>query len=78
MTHCGRTELIAHLSVSTVVPDSSFPTQKSEKDFHWVEEWARLHVARVRDVELLTGLSFYHDQLEIDKTLQLKTSLKSF
>ncbi|XP_031437344.1 ectonucleotide pyrophosphatase/phosphodiesterase family member 1 [Clupea harengus] len=50
----------------------------SKNDFHWVEEWAKLHVARVRDVELLTGLSFYHDQLEIDKTLQLKTSLKTF
>ncbi|XP_041951559.1 ectonucleotide pyrophosphatase/phosphodiesterase family member 1 [Alosa sapidissima] len=50
----------------------------SENDFQWVEEWAKLHVARVRDVELLTGLSFYHDQLEIDKTLQIKTSIKTF
>ncbi|KAL2082535.1 hypothetical protein ACEWY4_022353 [Coilia grayii] len=50
----------------------------SENDFHWVEEWAKLHVARIRDVEFLTGLSFYHDRLEIDKIIQLKVSLKTF
>ncbi|XP_013915869.1 PREDICTED: ectonucleotide pyrophosphatase/phosphodiesterase family member 1-like, partial [Thamnophis sirtalis] len=45
----------------------------------WVEERMRFHVARVRDVELLTGLSFYHEgkQLVAD-ILQLKTYLPSF
>ncbi|XP_035279912.1 ectonucleotide pyrophosphatase/phosphodiesterase family member 1 [Anguilla anguilla] len=47
-------------------------------DVQWVEEWMQFHVARVRDIELLTGLSFYHDQLSITDTLQLKTFLHSF
>lgn len=42
-------------------------------DLTWVEDWLHLHVARVRDVELLTGLSFYHDRLSVAETLQLKT-----
>lgn len=42
-------------------------------DLTWVEDWLQLHVARVRDIELLTGLSFYHDRLSVAETLQLKT-----
>uniref|UniRef100_A0A670YQK3 Ectonucleotide pyrophosphatase/phosphodiesterase 1 n=1 Tax=Pseudonaja textilis TaxID=8673 RepID=A0A670YQK3_PSETE len=45
----------------------------------WVEERMRFHVARVRDVELLTGLSFYHEQKQpVTDILQLKTYLPSF
>ena len=44
-------------------------------DMAWVEDWAQLHVARPRDIELLTGLSFYHDRLSVEETLQLKTSM---
>ncbi|CAB1342704.1 unnamed protein product, partial [Coregonus sp. 'balchen'] len=47
-------------------------------DFQWVQEWAQFHVARVRDVELLTGLSFYHNRISVDETLQLKTFLQTF
>lgn len=47
-------------------------------DFSWVQDWVQLHVARVRDVELLTGLSFYHDRISVAETLQLKTFLKTF
>ncbi|KAF7666129.1 hypothetical protein LDENG_00120020, partial [Lucifuga dentata] len=32
-------------------------------DFTWVEDWLKFHAARVRDIEFLTGLSFYHDRL---------------
>ncbi|XP_062268077.1 ectonucleotide pyrophosphatase/phosphodiesterase family member 1 isoform X1 [Platichthys flesus] len=46
-------------------------------DMSWVEEWLRFHTARVRDIELLTGLSFYHDRLSVEETLQLKTFLHS-
>ncbi|XP_054616938.1 ectonucleotide pyrophosphatase/phosphodiesterase family member 1 isoform X1 [Dunckerocampus dactyliophorus] len=46
-------------------------------DFTWVEDWMQLHTARVRDIELLTGLSFYHDRLSVEETLQLKTFLHS-
>uniref|UniRef100_A0A8B9LKD7 Ectonucleotide pyrophosphatase/phosphodiesterase 1 n=1 Tax=Astyanax mexicanus TaxID=7994 RepID=A0A8B9LKD7_ASTMX len=47
-------------------------------DYSWVEEWTQHHVARVRDIELLTGLSFYHDRLSVTETLQLKTFLPTF
>ncbi|XP_066509166.1 ectonucleotide pyrophosphatase/phosphodiesterase family member 1-like [Hoplias malabaricus] len=47
-------------------------------DYSWVEKWAQHHVARVRDIELLTGLSFYHDRLSVAETLQLKTFLPTF
>ncbi|XP_070704848.1 ectonucleotide pyrophosphatase/phosphodiesterase family member 1 [Pempheris klunzingeri] len=46
-------------------------------DLVWVEEWLQFHTARVRDIELLTGLSFYHDRLSVEETLQLKTLLQT-
>nr|XP_048700491.1 ectonucleotide pyrophosphatase/phosphodiesterase family member 1 isoform X6 [Caretta caretta] len=48
-------------------------------DFLWVEERMRFHTARVRDVELLTGLSFYQDRKQpVSDILQLKTYLPTF
>ncbi|KAM4865895.1 ectonucleotide pyrophosphatase/phosphodiesterase family member 3 [Thomomys bottae] len=45
----------------------------------WVEERFRAHVARVRDVELLTGLDFYQDTVQpVSEILRLKTYLPSF
>uniref|UniRef100_A0A672HEG5 Ectonucleotide pyrophosphatase/phosphodiesterase 1 n=1 Tax=Salarias fasciatus TaxID=181472 RepID=A0A672HEG5_SALFA len=46
-------------------------------DLLWVEDWLQLHSARVRDIELLTGLSFYHDRLSVEETLRLKTFLQT-
>ncbi|XP_051510695.1 ectonucleotide pyrophosphatase/phosphodiesterase family member 1-like [Myxocyprinus asiaticus] len=46
--------------------------------YSWVQEWLQLHVARIRDIELLTGLSFYHDRISVAETLQLKTMLRTF
>ncbi|XP_062324302.1 ectonucleotide pyrophosphatase/phosphodiesterase family member 1 [Osmerus eperlanus] len=46
-------------------------------DFQWVQDWAQFHAARVRDVELLTGLSFYHDRISVAETLQFKTVLQT-
>uniref|UniRef100_A0A672HH94 Ectonucleotide pyrophosphatase/phosphodiesterase 1 n=1 Tax=Salarias fasciatus TaxID=181472 RepID=A0A672HH94_SALFA len=46
-------------------------------DLSWVEDWLQLHSARVRDIELLTGLSFYHDRLSVEETLRLKTFLQT-
>lgn len=43
----------------------------------WVKEWLQFHTARVRDIELLTGLSFYHARLSVEETLQLKTYLQT-
>ncbi|KAM7367751.1 hypothetical protein PAMP_014029 [Pampus punctatissimus] len=45
----------------------------TDTDLTWVEDWLQFHIARIRDIELLTGLSFYHDRLSVEETLQLKT-----
>ncbi|XP_030637637.1 ectonucleotide pyrophosphatase/phosphodiesterase family member 1 [Chanos chanos] len=58
--------------------DDSTETCTNGTDHSWVEEWAQFHVARVRDIELLTGLSFYHDRISVTETLQLKTFLQTF
>ncbi|XP_068432957.1 ectonucleotide pyrophosphatase/phosphodiesterase family member 1 [Clinocottus analis] len=49
----------------------------SGSDLTWVEDWLQFHTARVRDIELLAGLSFYHDRLSVEETLQLKTLLQT-
>ncbi|KAL6461841.1 hypothetical protein MHYP_G00299860 [Metynnis hypsauchen] len=58
-------------------PDN-METCHNGSDYSWMKEWAQHHVARVRDIELLTGLSFYHDRLSVTETLQLKTFLPTF
>ncbi|XP_076611732.1 ectonucleotide pyrophosphatase/phosphodiesterase family member 1 [Chaetodon auriga] len=57
-------------------PDFS-ETCADGSDLTWVEDWLQFHKARVRDVELLAGLSFYHDRLSVEETLQLKTLLQT-
>uniref|UniRef100_A0A8C8SQ86 Ectonucleotide pyrophosphatase/phosphodiesterase 1 n=1 Tax=Pelusios castaneus TaxID=367368 RepID=A0A8C8SQ86_9SAUR len=60
-------------------PDNSESCAKQKHDFLWVEELMRFHTARVRDVELLTGLSFYQDRKQpVSDILQLKTYLPTF
>ncbi|TKS75467.1 Ectonucleotide pyrophosphatase/phosphodiesterase family member 1 [Collichthys lucidus] len=58
-------------------PDYTESCANGASDLAWVEDWLRFHTARVRDVELLTGLSFYHDRLSVEETLQLKTLLQT-
>ncbi|KAM4772150.1 ectonucleotide pyrophosphatase/phosphodiesterase family member 1 [Rhinophrynus dorsalis] len=49
---------------------------ESGKDESWVEKLLHFHAARVRDVELLTGLSFFHKtRYSITDILKLKTFL---
>ncbi|KAG8510840.1 Ectonucleotide pyrophosphatase/phosphodiesterase family member 3, partial [Galemys pyrenaicus] len=55
----------------------SCPEGKSEAV--WIEERLEAHVARVRDVELLTGLDFYQEKAQpVSEILQLKTYLPTF
>ncbi|XP_010637422.1 ectonucleotide pyrophosphatase/phosphodiesterase family member 3 isoform X2 [Fukomys damarensis] len=55
----------------------SCPGNKTED--LWVEERFKAHVARVRDVELLTGLDFYQEKAQpVSEILQLKTYLPTF
>ncbi|XP_077000080.1 ectonucleotide pyrophosphatase/phosphodiesterase family member 3 isoform X2 [Tamandua tetradactyla] len=45
----------------------------------WIEERFNAHAARIRDVELLTGLDFYqYDKQSLSEILQLKTYLPTF
>ncbi|XP_072527210.1 ectonucleotide pyrophosphatase/phosphodiesterase family member 1-like isoform X2 [Salminus brasiliensis] len=67
-------------ALSFILPHraDNLETCHSGNDYSWVEEWVQHHAARVRDIELLTGLSFYHDRLSVTETLQLKTFLPTF
>ncbi|XP_028981005.2 ectonucleotide pyrophosphatase/phosphodiesterase family member 1 [Esox lucius] len=86
LTSCGNsllspTDCLGPLeSMAFVLPHRPdyMETCANGSDFQWVQEWAQFHVARVRDIELLTGLSFYHDRVSVEETLQLKTFLQTF
>ncbi|XP_053315226.1 ectonucleotide pyrophosphatase/phosphodiesterase family member 3 [Spea bombifrons] len=68
--------------LSFIIPhraDNSESCADGKPESEWVEERLRAHAARVRDVELLTGLDFYHDRSQpITELLQLKTFLPTF
>ncbi|CAM9943098.1 unnamed protein product [Bubo scandiacus] len=60
-------------------PDNTESCAENKTLSEWVEERVQAHSARVRDVELLTGLDFYQERKEpISKILQLKTFLPVF
>lgn len=53
--------------------------QSSEDESRWVEELMRMHTARVRDVELLTGLDFYRRTPQsYAEILSLKTYMHTY
>lgn len=53
--------------------------QSAKDESQWVEELLKLHTARVRDVELLTGLDLFRStNLTYSDTLSLKTRLHTF
>ncbi|XP_038147817.1 ectonucleotide pyrophosphatase/phosphodiesterase family member 1 isoform X1 [Cyprinodon tularosa] len=64
-------------AISFIMPHISDYTEfcAERSEFAWIEEWLRFHTARVRDIELLTGISFYHDRISVEETMQLKTFL---
>lgn len=83
LTSCGNSSLSpgscsGPLKVQSFIlphrPDYSESCASGQVE-DWAEEWMKFHTARVRDVELLTGLSFYHDRISVDETLRLKTYL---
>ncbi|XP_053370745.1 ectonucleotide pyrophosphatase/phosphodiesterase family member 1 [Clarias gariepinus] len=67
-------------AVSFILPHRSdtIETCHNSSDYSWVQNWIQFHVARIRDIELLTGLSFYPELLPVEDALQLKTFLKTF
>uniref|UniRef100_A0A671Q2P9 Ectonucleotide pyrophosphatase/phosphodiesterase family member 2-like n=1 Tax=Sinocyclocheilus anshuiensis TaxID=1608454 RepID=A0A671Q2P9_9TELE len=55
------------------------PHRSWEDESRWVEDLLKLHTARVRDVELLTGLDFYRSTaLPYTRVLALKTRMRTF
>lgn len=57
----------------------SVSVQSAEDESKWVEDLLKLHTARVRDVEILTGLDLYRStNLTYTSTLSLKTYLHTF
>ncbi|NWU84019.1 ENPP3 phosphodiesterase, partial [Onychorhynchus coronatus] len=61
-------------------PDNTESCAENKTPSEWVEERIQAHSARVRDVELLTGLDFYQErnQESISEILKLKTFLPIF
>lgn len=60
-------------------PDNSEACNSAEDESKWVEDMLKLHTARVRDVEILTGLDLYRStNLTYTNTLILKTYLETF
>ncbi|XP_027489974.1 ectonucleotide pyrophosphatase/phosphodiesterase family member 3 [Corapipo altera] len=60
-------------------PDNTESCAENKTLSEWVEERIQAHSARVRDVELLTGLDFYQERNEpISEIFKLKTFLPIF
>ncbi|XP_032656675.1 ectonucleotide pyrophosphatase/phosphodiesterase family member 3 isoform X1 [Chelonoidis abingdonii] len=74
---------VGSLDVSSFIiphrPDNSESCADGQPESQWVEERVQAHAARVRDVELVTGLDFYQDRDQpLSEILQLKTFLPTF
>uniref|UniRef100_A0A673N7L0 Ectonucleotide pyrophosphatase/phosphodiesterase family member 2-like n=1 Tax=Sinocyclocheilus rhinocerous TaxID=307959 RepID=A0A673N7L0_9TELE len=59
--------------------DNEESCNSSEDETKWVEELMKTHTARIRDVELLTGLDFYRrTSRSFEEILSLKTYLHTY
>ncbi|KAJ8273131.1 hypothetical protein GJAV_G00097790 [Gymnothorax javanicus] len=59
--------------------DNSESCNQSDEDFTWVEDLIKMHTARVRDIEILTGLDFYRQTSQsYTDILSLKTYLHTY
>ncbi|KAM6967948.1 autotaxin [Aplochiton taeniatus] len=60
-------------------PDNDESCNSSEEEWRWVEELMKLHTARIRDVEILTGLDFYRrTSRSYPEILSLKTYMHTY
>ncbi|XP_064409967.1 ectonucleotide pyrophosphatase/phosphodiesterase family member 2 isoform X1 [Latimeria chalumnae] len=68
--------------ISFILPhrsDNDESCNSSEEESKWVEDHAKMHTARVRDIEQLTGLDFYRKtSRSYTEILSLKTYLHTF
>lgn len=77
LTEC--TDLDASAFILPHRPDHTESCTRGKQESSWIEELLTLHRARVKDVELITGLSFYHElQESVSDLLRLKTYLPIF
>ncbi|XP_075070102.1 autotaxin isoform X5 [Mixophyes fleayi] len=76
--HCdGRLSVISFIIPHR--PDNDESCNSSEDESKWVEELLKLHTARVRDIEQITGLDFYRKTSRgYTEILSLKTYLHTF
>lgn len=59
--------------------DGLFSLQSSEDESRWVEDLMKMHTARVKDVELLTGLDLYRrTPRSYAEILSLKTYMHTY
>ncbi|XP_067881145.1 ectonucleotide pyrophosphatase/phosphodiesterase family member 3-like isoform X2 [Heterodontus francisci] len=78
LQHCEGS-LIARSFILPHRPDNSESCPDGKEESQWVEQRIWTHTARVRDVELITGLDFYQDRKQpVTEILQLKTFLPEF
>uniref|UniRef100_A0AAY5L3R2 SMB domain-containing protein n=1 Tax=Esox lucius TaxID=8010 RepID=A0AAY5L3R2_ESOLU len=60
-------------------PDNDESCNSSDEESKWVENLMRMHTARVRDVEILTGLDFYRrTSRSYPEILSLKTHMHTY
>ncbi|XP_068612500.1 autotaxin [Brachionichthys hirsutus] len=60
-------------------PDNHETCKSSEEESRWVEDLMKMHTARVRDVELLTGLDLYRKtSRSYTEILSLKTYMHTY
>ncbi|EGW04715.1 ectonucleotide pyrophosphatase/phosphodiesterase family member 1 isoform X1 [Cricetulus griseus] len=87
LTHCKLssqsplecTDLDASAFILPHRPNHMESCTYGKQESTWIEELLTLHRARVTDVELITGLSFYHERQEsVSDLLRLKTHLPIF
>ncbi|XP_075059188.1 ectonucleotide pyrophosphatase/phosphodiesterase family member 1 [Mixophyes fleayi] len=70
-------------ALSFIVPhradNSESCAENKDKESLWIKELLRFHTARVRDIELLTALSFFHNtKYSVSELLQVKTFLPDY
>ncbi|XP_044145402.1 ectonucleotide pyrophosphatase/phosphodiesterase family member 3 isoform X2 [Bufo gargarizans] len=77
LTCTGNLDVLSFIIPHRLDNTESCADNKPEQE--WVEDRLKAHAARVRDVELLTGLDFYQARNQpLNEVLQLKTFLPTF
>lgn len=72
--------VLLYISVCCCTADTAHASmQSSEEESRWVEDLMKMHTARVRDVEILTGLDLYRRTTRsYAEILSLKTYMHTY